>query len=320
MTSNPALIGDGIENPWNARVMQAAAGMFGWDCLFRDRGGLARAWTEAGLEGAPSDIAREAVRSGYSPVIAFDNAKGADVLYGFRPGGSGPLAVVVGNERRGIGGDMMAVADRCVQVPMVSRRINCLNVAAAAGVAMYYLARGGGGRLHTRSDPARNRPELLFLGPGDHVELGSSIRSAAAFGWNRLFVEDRAGVWFGVERGVRAEGRAAARRARNSIRVIPTAAGRDFAFEEVCIVTCRREGVPLHRANLARGSRQLVVIPDESAVDGTAEAFDRLGRSVRLVHLTLPESEFTYHYRIVATIALAEVARQVGRRIKPGRR
>lgn len=319
MTNAPALIGDGIENPWNARVMEAAAAMFGWDCLFRDRGGLAEAWAETGLEGGPLAITREAVRSGYSPVIAFDNAAGADDLYGFRPGGPGPLAVVVGNERRGIAGDMMALADRKVQVPMVSRRINCLNVAAAAGVAMYYLVRGGG-RLQTRSDPARNRPELLFLGPGDHVELGSSIRSATAFGWNRLFVEDRAGVWFGVERGVRAEGRAAARRARNPIRVIPVAQGGDFAFEEACIVSCRREGVPLHRVNLARGPRQIVVIPDESAIDGTVEEFERLARSVRFAHLVLPQNEFAYHYRIIATIVLAEIARQVGRRIKPGRR
>ena len=55
----------------------------------------------------------------------------------------------------------------------------------------------GGGKLHARADPHRSRPELLLLGAGDHVELGSTIRSAAAFGWNRALVEDRAGVWFG---------------------------------------------------------------------------------------------------------------------------
>jgi len=42
-----------------------------------------------------------------------------------------------------------------------------------------------------RNDPRIRRPELLLLGAGDHFELGSTIRSAAAFGWERAFIEDR---------------------------------------------------------------------------------------------------------------------------------
>ncbi len=319
MTEYPTLVGDGIENPWNARVMIDAAEMFGWGCAFRDRKGLLETWSAASFEGEPPRITREEVATLHSPVVAFENAKGAADVYGFRPATRNRLGVVVGNERRGIAKDMLAIANNAVQVPMVSRRINSLNVAAASGVAMYYLARGGGGRLQTRSEPNNNRPELLLLGATDQFELGSSVRSAAAFGWNRLFIEDRAGVWFGCDRVTRSEGRGAARRGRNPIRLVPTTDTHSFAFEEACVVTCGRDGVPIHRANLARGPRQLVVIPDESAIRTSEEDLQRLGSAVRLVHLDVPREEFVYHYRIIVTITLAEIARQVGTRARRGR-
>ena len=200
---------------------------------------------------------------------------------------------------------------------MFSRTLNCLNVAAASAVALYYLSRGGGGRLEASVHPQKRRPEVLLIGAADHVELGSAIRSAGAFGWDRLFVEDRAGVWFGVDRAARAEGRAAARRQRNPIRLVPTTEDRRFAFTEVCVITTDRRGIPLHRANLARGPQQVIAIPDESAVTLDGERWDRLGREVRFVHLDLPAREFVYHVRLIATIALAEVARQVGQRARP---
>jgi tRNA(Leu) C34 or U34 (ribose-2'-O)-methylase TrmL len=319
MTEFPALVGDGIENPWNARIMIHAAEMFGWECAFRDRKGLLEGWSAASFQGQPSLVTREEIAAFHSPVVAFENVKGAADVYGFRPATGDRLSVVVGNERRGIAKDMLAIADHAVQVPMVSRRINTLNVAAASGVAMYYLTRGGGGRLQTRSEPNNNRPELLLLGATDHIELGSSIRSGAAFGWNRLFIDDRAGIWFGCDRITRSEGRGAARRGRNPIRLVPTTDAHSFAFEEVCVVTCSRDGVPIHRANLAKGPRQLVVIPDENAVRCSKQDLQRLGRTVRFVHLDVPREEFAYHYRIIATIALAEIARQVGTRARRGR-
>ncbi len=59
------------------------------------------------------------------------------------------------------------------------------------------------------------------LGPGNHVEVGSAIRSTAAFGGGRVFIEDRKPVWFGCDRAIRWEGRAAARRRRNEITSFP---------------------------------------------------------------------------------------------------
>src|SRR5262249_58812966 len=105
----------------------------------------------------------------------------------------------------------------------------------------------------------------------------------------------------------------AAGRHRNATRVIALAPATEYAFDEVCVLTARDLGTPLTRANLARGGRQLIAVMDESRVDVEGERWDRLARDVRFVSLALPVAEFAYHYRLTASIALAEVFRQVGR-------
>jgi hypothetical protein len=302
------LIGDGVENPANARVLLAAAGMFAAECWFRDRHGLAAAW-----EGALPCISTEEIGNRYDPLVAFDNGERSAPLYGFQLPRAGRAAVVVGNEREGIAGDLRAAARHVLQVPMVSRTLNCLNVAAAAGVALYYLAHAHGGRLQTRGEPRKRRPDLLLVGGNDHIELGSTIRSAGAFGWQRVFVEDRAGVWFGCDRVTRSEGRGAARRGRNPIRLLPVTAVQRYQYRVVCVVTTRL-GTPLPRADLAGGAEQLLVVPDESRVDVQAEDWQRLGNDVCFARVEAPVEDFAYHYRLAATIALAESARQVGQR------
>ena len=94
----------------------------------------------------------------------------------------------------------------------------------------------------------------------------------------------------------------------------PCPIGSNYSYPCVTVITCKRVGVPLHRANLAGGPSQLIVIPDESQVETGAEDWSRFGRQVQFAHLQLPTANFTYHYRLVATIALAEISRQVGRR------
>jgi SpoU rRNA Methylase family len=314
-----ALIGDGIENPLNARTMIDTAGMFGTECMFTDRAGLTKRW----LEDVPADpqlrlISNDELARTYDPLIVLDNLQGATDIYGFRFAGAPQSALVAGNERKGISDNIQAIADYTVQIPMFARKLNSLNVAAASAVALYYLTRGGGAKLQVSAHPSKRRPELMMLGAQDHVELGSAIRSAGAFGWERVLVEDRAGVWFGSSRHMQTEGRAAARRARNPLRLIPTTTDARYAFDEACVITLKRVGTPIHKAHLARGPRQLVAIPDESLTDVKREDWHRLAKNVRFVHLDLPRQEFVYHYRLIASIALAEVARQVGQKARPG--
>jgi hypothetical protein len=305
------LVGDGLENPGNASALVAAASMFGWDCAFLDRAGL-------GL--APA-LTKDELLGQFSPLLALENAPGADSIHGFTFSGPRP-ALLVGNERKGIDRDLLQRADRAVRIPLASRRLDTINVAAAAAVALYYMTRGGGGKLRTRAEPNRHRPEVLFLGPGDAIELGSALRSAAAFGWGRVFVEDRSRVWFGTDRVMRSLGRGAARRSRNAIHVLPFPGGdRPLAgrpvFDEACVVT-RGEGEPLHRVDVARGPGRLLVIADEGALDLAREDLGRLARDVRVVSLDLPRSEFPYRFKLTASIALAEAGRQVGVRLRPG--
>jgi hypothetical protein len=320
------LVGDGIEKPANALTMVDAAGMFGATCRFRDTKGLANAAaSEAGVSNGCEKFASidsEQLRPLHSRIIAFDNLPGARDLYGFHSGRR--FAVLLGNERRGLSHEFASLATDKVELPMQSRRINCLNVAAASAVALYYLCGPPVGSMAVRKDPRSRRPELILLGPGDHFELGSTIRSAAGLGWERVFIEDRFQMWFGCDRALRSEGRAAARRGKNDILLVPCPLNAVHSYPRVTVITCKRIGVPLHRANLAGGRSQLIVIPDEERIESAAEDWARFGGEVEFVHLQLPRADFTYHYRLVATIALAEILRQVGRRpavkVPPGPR
>src|SRR5437773_7044165 len=257
-------------------------------------------------------ITGDEIQALHSRIIAFDNLPGARDVYGFHAGRD--FAVLMGNERRGLSHEFASLATDRVQVPMLSRRINCLNVAAASVVALYYLCAPPVGAMAVRKDPRSRRPELLLLGPGDHFELGSTIRSAAGLGWERAFIEDQHQVWFGCDRAVRSEGRAAARRGKNEILLIPCPIGATYSYPRMTVITRKRVGAPLHRIKFVGGPSQLVVIPDESRSEIAAEDWSRFGRQVEFAHLQLPTTEFTYHYRLMATIALAEISRQVGRR------
>ena len=306
------LVGDGIENPGNALTMLHAAEMYGVACEFRDTKGLAESKELADATGRPLVVVTEdQLAESHSQLIAFDNLPDAREVYGFRPGAE--FGVVVGNERRGISHRLRSTATDTVHVPMHSKRIDCLNVAAASAVALHYLVRSKVGPMALRRNASRRRPEMLLVGGGNHIELGSAIRSAAAFGWNRVFIEDREAIWFGCDRVKRSEGRAAARRSRNRIRLVPSPADAYHGFSRVTVVTAVGTGIPIHRANLARGPQQLVVIPDESRVPADSEQWSRLGQKVEFVSLDTPVDQRIYHYRLVATIAMAEIARQVGR-------
>ena len=300
------LVGDAIENPGNALALLDCARMFAVDCRFRDTKGLSLSAELLAALGDALPVAAAAEIGALHPrTIAFDNGPGASDVYGLRPGTG--FTLVVGNERRGLSHGMRSLATHAAQVPMRSRRVNCLNVAAAAAVALYYLRQPQALRRGSRHDPERSRPELLLAGAGDHVELGSALRSAAALGWSRAFVEDRHRVWFGVDRATRAESRGAARRGRNDIRVVPATAETLRAFDQVMVVTAGPRGVPLRKLDLARGPRQVIVIPDESRAGPEREGWaGRAGRDPQLARVELPAGgDAVRRYRLVATIAPA---------------
>lgn len=290
-SSVPILIGDGIENPCNVAALRDVASMFGWECGF--------------VRGAQDDLLGTC-----DPLIALENSDGAEDLYGFQPPPGSRVALIVGNERVGICRPLLDRVQRTVRIPMASQKINTVNVAAAAAIALYSLSQGGRGRMRKRPDPGRSRPELLFVAPRDPIELGSAIRSAAAFGWGRVFIDDRHAAWFDTDRVTRSLGRGAARRGRNEIHVLPLLDDGSRAFDEAYIVTPSGDGEPIERVDLAGGPRQLIVIPDADTQDPLE--LRRIARKVRHVRLSLSQNNFDFRLRLFASIVLSEVARQVG--------
>jgi tRNA G18 (ribose-2'-O)-methylase SpoU len=172
----PILIGDHIEVPGNMDCLRAAAEMFDWEFNLFDS------------DDHSSDI-RALSRSGL-PIVAIENTRHAENLFQYRPP-DGPLAIIVGNERKGISRQVLRLADHVVQIPIASVHVNTLNVAAAAAVALYYLSRARKGRIGALGGRGRSRPEVMLTGATDAIELGSAVRSAACFGWTRLHIDDR---------------------------------------------------------------------------------------------------------------------------------
>jgi hypothetical protein len=142
--------------------------------------------------------------------------------------------------------------------------------------------------------------------------VGSTLRSAAAFGFHDVLLEDRDAGWFDGPASVRREAFAAARRHKNALRVHRATIDLASRFEEVVAILPWGDAPPIHRAPLARGRRQIVILGAEEA------ELQRLDR-VHIGSLGL-QSVAGPPLRLVASIALAEIARQVGRRRPmPGR-
>lgn len=264
----------------------------------------------AGIERAAALLGATCVPSVSGRLIAVENADSATSVYGRRP-----LAVdatiALGNERRGLSQRLMDTADETVAIPTESPTVKTLNVAAAAAVAGWYLLRGSGPQP-VAARPALRRPAILLSGD-DHVEVGSSLRSSAAFGFREVLLEDRGAGWFHGPAGVRREARAAARRFKNPLLVRPASVDATRSYEWIILVTRWGPGAPLARVALTRGARQLVVVGVDPQRLLAAES-----PRVTVASLGLQPSE-PVPLRLVASIVLAEIARQVGRRGTPAR-
>lgn len=241
-------------------------------------------------------------------LIAIENTAGAREIYGRRPL-RGRTTLAVGNERRGLSTRTLDRADETLAIPTQSRTVKTLNVAAAAAVAGWYIIRGSAPQAHARRPEVR-RPALLIVG-SDHVEVGSSLRSAAAFGFRDVLLDDRGAGWFEGSAATRREARAAARRHKNPLRVHRASLAEAERFDEVLVVLESAKRIPLPQKHLARGRRQLVVVGlDADEVAGIAAA------EIEVASLELTPVA-SAPLRLVASITLAEIARQVGRRRRP---
>ena len=80
---------------------------------------------------------------------------------------TGPVAILFGNEVRGLATDLRAIADGTVRVPM-SGRAESLNLAAAATVILFECARRRRSDLPGRGERARqDGPAVAHRSPRD---------------------------------------------------------------------------------------------------------------------------------------------------------
>jgi hypothetical protein len=100
--------------------------------------------------------------------------------------------------------------------------------------------------------------DILLHAPDDPSELGSLLRSAWSFGWDRAYVSDPHGVWFSSDRATVIAGRAAARRAKNPLVIAPANQLSRSAYDFVVACGMTGEGTPLSRLRLPSTGRGLV--------------------------------------------------------------
>jgi 23S rRNA (guanosine2251-2'-O)-methyltransferase len=69
-------------------------------------------------------------------VLALEQAQGSKNLKNFSPEKNQPYALVFGNEIKGVGEDVLALCDGCIEIPQFGTK-HSLNVAVSAGIVIW---------------------------------------------------------------------------------------------------------------------------------------------------------------------------------------
>jgi tRNA C32,U32 (ribose-2'-O)-methylase TrmJ len=167
--------------------------------------------------------------------------------------------VIAGNEERGIPRSVLKKADHIVQIPMRGKGMSSVNVAVASALTLYALTKDLARQKKPISELSGRDVDILVEAPKDPSEMGSLIRSAWAFGWRRLFISDKHQTWFSEDHQRILAGRAAARRSKNPIVVLPADKLALSAYDAVLCCQSVRQGIPLSKLRLPSCRRLLVV-------------------------------------------------------------
>lgn len=83
------------------------------------------------------DAVRRVKELGYK-VLAIEQCEGSTMLQDFRRQPDEPLAIVLGNEVKGVGQDVVDMCDGCIEIPQWGTK-HSLNVSVAAGIVLWQL-------------------------------------------------------------------------------------------------------------------------------------------------------------------------------------
>jgi tRNA G18 (ribose-2'-O)-methylase SpoU len=211
----------------------------------------------------------------FDHVIACEVTRRSRSVYEFAAP-RGRVGVIVGNEVRGISKRLLKRADQVVSIPMLGRGMTSVNVAVAAAIVLYVLTHDLGRRRVRTSALTHRDVDVLISGASDPSEVGSLLRSAWAFGWQRLILDDSEGVWFTSDRATVLASRAAARRETNPIVVVPRREADLKQYDRIVICDKRRDGAPLSRFSLPSTGKVLLAYGDSEWLADSAAETDRI--------------------------------------------
>jgi hypothetical protein len=213
--------------------------------------------SDDGMAGGNSIINVEELLGRYDSVLACETGKKARSIYEF-PAPRGRTALIVGNELSGIPGPLLKAVGKVVSIPMLGSGMTSVNVAVAAAIALYVLEHDLARRGISQSRPTNRNVDVLLEAPSDPSELGSLLRSVWAFGWRKVYVSDRQGVWFTRDRRTIMAGRAAARREVNPLVIASDEQLNIERYDSVILCDGERSGTALSKFVIPGRGRVLI--------------------------------------------------------------
>jgi len=235
------LVGLDIEGEWNLPLLKNAADISG-----------------ASVEFAKSGEYFTHLQKKFDRIIACETSKKSRSIYDF-PALRGRIAIIVGNEQKGIPKNILRKVDQVVSIPMYGKNMSSVNVAVAAAIALYSFKKDFARNKIRKCKLIQKNIDILLLRPENPNEIGSLFRSIWAFGWRHVFLADDNNVWFTKDKKNLLAGRAAARREINPLAVIP-AERIDFGmYDHIYLCNSDRSGTPLSKLTI-HGKRKILII------------------------------------------------------------
>lgn len=163
------LVGLDIEGGWNRPLLANAADISG-----------------ASMQFSESNKKLHFIQNDFDKVVACETSKNSQSIFDF-PAFRGSVALIVGNERKGIPKGILKKADRIVSIPMHGKNMTSVNVAVASAIALYTFTSDFARKKRRKDKNKKSIIDILLLNPENPYGLGSLLRSIWALGDKACF-------------------------------------------------------------------------------------------------------------------------------------
>jgi hypothetical protein len=239
------------QGEWNRPLLENAAAISSAECIF-----ASSADNSTGLISGAKSL--DELLQDFRNVIACETVRDSVNIFNF-PAPRERTAVLVGHEQTGIPRSVLKKVNSIVSIPMIGAGMSSVNVAVSAAITLYVLSRDIGRMKKVKSRLTHRDVDILINAPENPHELGSLLRSAWAFGWRRVFLNDPHGVWFSSDKNTILDSRAAARKFKNPIVVLPIEKFDSTVYDQILVCDETREGQRLSRFQIPDVRNLLIV-------------------------------------------------------------